>query len=167
MSQLQWNSSVLWQEVVALGGWKTGANSDWYVWHYLVAIIPPVLALAGHPQPRTIPNLPDISVLFHDPDPKMILSPDAFQHFMNALFVISLPEFRGPNGRLRNLLQTVTTVMIMNFRYCERKYGNGHSFVEKMVGSLIKCGVVLHHFEASSRLKYWSRKYQTPCGWPT
>ena len=158
MSQLQWNPSVLWQESVALGGWKTGANSDWYVWHYLVAIIPPVLALAGHPQPRIIPNLPDITELFHDPDPNIILSPDKFYQFINSLFVISLPEFRAPQGRLRNLLNIVTAIMIMNFRYCERKYGNGHSFVAKMVSATLSCGLAAHAFEASSKLKCWSRK---------
>jgi hypothetical protein len=73
---LQWNPAVQWQEAVALGGWKTSANSDWYVWHYLVAIIPAVLALCGHPQPRLIPNLPDYSVLFHDPDPGMVFGAD-------------------------------------------------------------------------------------------
>ena len=74
------------------------------------------------------------------------------------LFVISLPEFRAPNGRLRRLLHTVTAIMVMNFRYCERKYGNGHSFVSKMVSTTIACGLATNDFEASSKLKRWSRK---------
>ena len=161
MSQLQWNPAVIWQEGVALGGWKTGANSDWYVWMYLVAIIPPVLALSGYPQPRTIPNLPDITVLFHDTDPTKILNANLFPEFLNSLFVISLPEFRGPHGRLHNLLLTVTAVMIKNFRYCERTYGSGHSFVKKMLSATVDSGLASNTIEASNKLKTWSSKIST------
>ncbi|CAB9525584.1 unknown protein [Seminavis robusta] len=158
MSLLQWNSSVLLQEGIALGGWKTGANSDWYVWIYLVAIVPAVLALAGYPQPRIIPTLPDIELLYQDPDPNMVFSAVKLPDFINSLFVISLPEFQGPNGRLRNLLLVVVAVMIKNFRHCERKYGNGHPYVVKMIGATISSGLAVGNADASVKLKHWSRK---------
>ncbi|CAB9505071.1 unknown protein [Seminavis robusta] len=158
MSLLQWNSSVLLQEGIALGGWKTGANSDWYVWIYLVAIVPAVLALAGYPQPRIIPTLPDIELLYQDPDPNMVFSAVKLPDFINSLFVISLPEFQGPNGRLRNLLLVVVAVMIKNFRHCERKYGNGHPYVVKMIGATISSGLAVGNADGSVKLKHWSRK---------
>ena len=104
---LSWNASVTYQESVALGGWSTGCNRDWYVWTYTIAIVPPVLALAGYPNPRVLPKLPTINILFADDNPSMMINPDLFGSFIDNLFVISLPEFQAPHGRLRNLLQVV------------------------------------------------------------
>ncbi|CAB9501908.1 unknown protein [Seminavis robusta] len=91
------------------------------------------MALAGFPNPRTIPNLPDVTVLFHDADESKVLPANKFTALLNKLFMISLPEFRGPNGRHRQLLLVVTGVMIMNYRYCEQKYGSGHRSIGELV----------------------------------
>ena len=66
MTDLSWDPAVTYEEAVALGGWSTPSNRDWYVWTYLVAIVPAVLSLAGCPDPRSIPVLPNVGKLFYE-----------------------------------------------------------------------------------------------------
>lgn len=158
ISFLSWIASVTYQESVALGGWSTGCSRDWYIWTYIIAIIPPVLALAGYPNPRVIPQLPTIHILFSDTNPDMRINPDLFGAFIDQLFVISLPEFKGPAGRLRNLLQTVTAVMIKHFVHCQDTYGNQHSFVMKMIEATTQSGLASNNAAALVKLRHWSVK---------
>ena len=58
MSFLNWDPRVAYEEAVAQGVWSTPSNSDWYVWQYLIAIIPPALCLSGSADVRVLPKLP-------------------------------------------------------------------------------------------------------------
>jgi hypothetical protein len=68
MSLLTWDPAVTYEEAVALGGWATPSNRDYYVWQYLIAIIPSVLCLAGYPDVRQLPSLPLLKFLEEHPD---------------------------------------------------------------------------------------------------
>jgi hypothetical protein len=65
MSDLAWDLAVKYEEAVALGGWTTNSNRDYYVWQYLVAIVPSVLSLAGYPDCRVVPYAATLGILFH------------------------------------------------------------------------------------------------------
>jgi hypothetical protein len=56
---------------VALGGWATPSNRDYYVWQYLIAIIPSVLCLAGYPDVRQLPSLPSLKFLLVEEHPEL------------------------------------------------------------------------------------------------
>ena len=106
---LVWDPSITHEEAVALGGCTTPSNRDWYTWIYLVAVIPPALALAGYPDARVIPYLPSTGCLFAlgDDDEDKSMQVDKYLAFVSVLFSISLPEFKPPHGKLRRLLTTV------------------------------------------------------------
>lgn len=91
MTELSWDPAVAYVEAVTLGGWATPSNSDFYVWIYLVAIIPPVLCLAGYPDCRVIPQLPQSGLLFNLPEQDHRLTPDQWQSFVSHLYVNQLP----------------------------------------------------------------------------
>ena len=115
MTHLAWDPVVTYEESVALGGWSTPFNSDWYVWTYLVALVPPALSLSGYPNPRVIAPLPQSGKIFHIPETGNQMTVDGWANFVDKLFPCNLKEFRPPLGRLRSLLVKVTTVMIMHF----------------------------------------------------
>ena len=139
MSLLAWDPAVTYEESVALGGWTTPSNRDWYVWQYLIAIIPAILALAGYPDVRVLPQLPNIKLLENSNylEEEERLSPARLNDFILALYRISLPEFSHQQGRHRMLLKTVTAVMIIHFPHFLEKLGMQHSYVLKMVNSLV------------------------------
>ena len=93
MNLLAWDPAVTYEEGVALGGWKTGCNRDWYVWTYLCAIVFAVLALAGYPDPRILPQLPTCNILFHDTVATKVLDVSKFPAaLINALYY-DIPTF--------------------------------------------------------------------------
>jgi len=49
ISMLMWDPAVTYEECIAIGGWSSSTNSDWYTWTYLIAVIPAVLTLSGYP----------------------------------------------------------------------------------------------------------------------
>ena len=156
MSHLTWDPSVTYDEAVALGGWSTQSNSDWYVWMYLVSVIPGALCLAGYPDPRVLPYLPSAGKIFYHGEPNQRMSPDQFTSLINELYVISLLEFKAPHGRLRPLLVSVTASMIMHFDYCYKKYGGNHRYVRKMINCTIKAGIASTESSAIVKLQFWS-----------
>ncbi|CAB9500628.1 unknown protein [Seminavis robusta] len=157
MSRLAWLPTVTYEECIALGGWSTKASRDWYVWQYLVAVIPGALALAGYPDPRQLPYIPTCEVLFADTDQSKIFPRDKFAPFQRDLFPNSLPEL-APNGRLRPFMDIVTTVMVKNYRHMESKYGADHRYVHRMKMVVHAVGLAPDLVEAGNKLRYWSKK---------
>ena len=158
MSELTWNPQVTYEEACALGGWSTNSNRDWYVWIYLVSIVPSITTLAGYPDPRNIPPLPNMDCLYHDTDIKKIFPFEKLQSFIDNLFVINLPDFAPPNGRLRNLLLAVVAIMIKNYKYCETNYKNSNQFVNKMITATVRAEMAEGSLEATILLRFWSEK---------
>ena len=87
MSDLAWDPAVMYEESVALGGWTTASNRDYYVWQYLVAIIPAVLSLAGYPDCRVVPYAACLGILFHHNtlDPTERMTTVVFHKFWGSL----------------------------------------------------------------------------------
>ena len=156
MSHLTWDPAVTYEEGVALGGWATPSNRDYYVWIYLVSIIPAILSLAGYPDPRVLPYLPHCGKLFYGGTVENRFTPDSFSSFVSHLFPNSLPEFRPPHGRLRNLMVCVTAVMIMNFNHCYTTYGNGNHYVKAMINATINAELAASVTGAVGKLQFWS-----------
>ena len=98
MTLLAWDPAVTYEESVALGGWSTASNSDWYTWTYLVAIIPAALSLSGYPDPRVLAYLPSCGRLFMEGNPSDRFTPDKFGAFVKELFPNSMREFQPPHG---------------------------------------------------------------------
>ena len=171
MTYLSWDPAVTYEEAVALGGWSTPSNRDWYVWTYLVAIIPAVLSLAGYPDPRVIPYLPKYKKLLVEGNEQQQFSVDKWNLFINHLFKVTLPEFlplhNTPNapqegrGRHRELLHVVAAVMVMHFEYLHRKYTASNAYVQKMMNAVITCGMATGHVDAVIKLNFWSSTLKT------
>jgi len=157
MSLLAWDPCVTYEEAVALGGWSTQSNSDWYVWIYLVAIIPAALALGGYPDPRVIPYLPSNGKLFFAGDPQNHITADQFSSFLSELFPNSLPEFAPPHGRLRSLLVRVCACMIMHFDAMYREHGNRHRYICVMVNAVRRSQIAPNSTVAINKLQAWSK----------
>ena len=158
MSHLSWDPAVTYEEAVALGGWATPSNSDYYVWIYLISIIPAVLSLAGYPDARVLPKLPRIEILSTHGPVEGRFTHDTFQAFIKSLFVINLPEFQPPHGRLRELLTTVAAVMIMHFSVMYNKYRHHHAYIKKMINATITSRMARTTTEAITRLESWSKE---------
>lgn len=156
MSQLSWDPAVAYEEAVALGGWTTDSNSSWYTWTYLIAIIPAVLCLADYPDARVLPYLPNCRRLSLNLEGNIPLTEDGFQSLVRELFSTPLREFHPPNGRLWQLLVTVTSVMIMRFQYLYNKYGGHHRYVTTMVNAVRRAELARDQPEAIQRLDKWS-----------
>jgi hypothetical protein len=156
MSQLSWDTSVTTDESIALGGWTTHSNRDYYVWTYLVSVIPPALSLAGYPDARVIPTLPHSGKLFHHGEPRQRMTADQHNSLIRNLFVIDLPEFQYPAGRLRALLVSVTASMIMHFDYVYHKYTGRHQYVQKMINASLQARIGGNSQECIIKLKFWS-----------
>jgi hypothetical protein len=88
MSMLTWDPAVTYKEAVALGGWATPSNKDYYVWQYLIAIIPSVLCLAGYPDVRQLPSLPSLKFLEEHPElnPSEYLPSNTAERLVDVLF---------------------------------------------------------------------------------
>ena len=157
---LAWDPSITYEEAVALGGWATPSNRDWYTWIYLVAVIPPALALAGYPDARVIPYLPSTGCLFAlgDDDEDKSMQVDKYLAFVSDLFSISLPEFKPPHGKLRRLLTTVVAVMIMHFDDLYKKYLHTNRYVARMIRACLNAQFARNKTDAISLLCFWSRK---------
>jgi len=155
-SLLTWHPAVTYEEGAALGGWSTPSNKDFYVWQYLVAILPAILALAGYPNPRIIPSRPTLDVIFHDPEAGNVFDRNKLPAFLESLYPISLPEF-ATGGRLEPLLLTVTAVMVMNFARIEAKYQH-HDYITKMMSSTRNAELAATDYEAGRLLRHWSKK---------
>jgi hypothetical protein len=119
MTRLTWNPAVAYEEAIALGGWTTNCNRDWYVWQTLAAIIPAAKNLAGYADVRTVPRLPGVDLLFNDPDllPNERLTPLTWNKFVEKLIPCDLPCFNDRNGTQRPLLIMVVSVMVMHFTH--------------------------------------------------
>jgi hypothetical protein len=154
MTLLSWDPAVTYEEAIALGGWSTGCNADYYVWMYLVAIIPAVMALAGYPDVRMIPYLPDVAVIFTLPEQQRC-TPDQWSSFVGSLYVVQLPQFQI-GGNLRDFLVSVTVTMVMHFDHCYQKYGGQHSYCRKMINSAIVAGMAPDVSTAVKKLTLWS-----------
>ncbi|CAB9498383.1 expressed unknown protein [Seminavis robusta] len=161
MTQLTWNPLVTPEEANAIGGWATGSSREIYIFVYLVAIMPPILALAGYPNPRHIPSLPNLHHLSTDNDPTKAMNPHLVNALIDALIVVSLPEFQAPNGKLRKLLHVVVAVMIQHYCYVEDTYSNSHPLVMKMIESVVSSGMAPNRVTACELLRHWSRKLTT------
>jgi hypothetical protein len=74
------------------------SNSDWYVWTYLVALVPLALSLSGYPNPRVIAPLPESGKNFHVPEAANQMTVDGWTNFIDKLFPYSLKEFWPPRG---------------------------------------------------------------------
>ena len=137
MTRLTWDPAVTYEEAIALGGWRTNCNRDWYVWQYLVALVPPVLTLAGYPDCRVIPHLPSLGMLFfHDSlEDSQRLDNARFQRFIRKLYILDLPEFKEQNSPQRNFLVVVTAVMVMHFGDAYLKLGSQHSYCRKIINA--------------------------------
>jgi hypothetical protein len=122
MTHLAWDPAVTYEESVALGGWATPSNSDFYVWVYLVSIIPSILSLAGYPDPIVLPHLPQIHLVHGSGLASNWLPADKLRAFVDELFLINIPQFQAPSGKLRPLLMTVLAVMLMHFQYVFQTY---------------------------------------------
>jgi hypothetical protein len=156
MTLLSWDPAVSYEEAVALGGWTTPSNASYYVWMYLVAVIPAALALAGYPDVRMIPYLPDIGKIFSTGLPAERCTADQWSAFVQHLFVVQLPQFEV-GGCLRDLLTTVATVMVMNFSHCFKKYGGHHEYCRKMIHTCLKAGMATDQATAVKKLSFWSK----------
>ena len=166
MSQLAWDPAVTYEEAVALGGWATPSNRDWYVWIYLVAIIPAILSLAGYRDPRVIPHLPKHQKLLVEGDIHHQFTSERWIGFVDNLFTVSLPEFlpcsgasnQDGGGRHRDLLHVVATVMVMHFDEIQNSHHVTNTYCQKMANAVIQCGMACGHVEAITKLQFWSRQ---------
>lgn len=157
MTELAYDPAVAYEEGVALGGWATGSNSDWYVWTYLVAIVPPILTLAGYPDPRVIAHLPRKAPVLHSVPVEFRMTFQQWNMFLDALFPNSLPEFSPPCGRLREFMDCVAAVMVMHFSHVYSTYGISHPCVSVMISAVVNVGFTASRSGAVQRLQVWSR----------
>jgi hypothetical protein len=156
-THMNWDVNVTTDETIALGGWSSHSNRDFYVWTYLASVIPPALSLAGYPDPRVIPSMPDSSECFRQGEPDQKMTIPQFNNFVIHLYVINLPEFQPPAGRMRDLLMSVTAAMIMHFDYIYHKYGGHHLYVKKMVNSALKANIGVNPQMCIEKLQFWSK----------
>ena len=168
MSLLTWEPAVSYDEAVALGGWTTNSNRDWYVWQYLIAIIPAVLCLAGYPDVRVIPSLPTLRVLEDSVDLSIEdrMSSAMADELMTNLFRLRLgnilPSFKkdpttGAEGKHRAFLKCVTAVMIMHFEEHYEIHQSTHKFTKAMVQAVTRSEFERgrHWSDAISLLQKW------------
>ena len=157
MSGLMWDPAVAYEEAIALGGWSTTTNSDWYTWIYLIAVIPAVLSLNGYPDCRVLPYLPTCTRCFAvSLAPEKRMTADKYTAFVAELFPNSLRDFRFPHGRLRPLMNHVTSVMVMHFKYFYLKYGMSNEYVKRMVRACQACQLAENETQSISKLQLWS-----------
>ena len=157
ITELMWDPAITYEESVALGGWSTSSNSDWYTWTYVVAVIPPALLLAGYPDPRVLPYVPNCGPLFAPGPVELSFPPEKFSGFISTLFPNDLRHFLPPHGRLRDLLIKVAAVMMMHFDHLYRKYGITHKYCRKMVETVIHADLAAATHEAVAKLRHWSK----------
>jgi hypothetical protein len=143
MSDLAWDPAVAYEEAVALGGWTTNSNRDYYVWQYLVAIVPSVLSLAGYPDCRVVPYAATLGILFHHDSLTGTerLTTRIFNKFVDKLYAINLPEFKVEKSPQRDMIVAVTAVMGMHFDDVYAAHGGNHCYVRKMHNAVMSCGV--------------------------
>ena len=157
MSGLMWDPEVTYEEAIALGGWSTTTNSDWYTWIYLIAVIPAVLSLNGYPDCRVLPYLPTCTKCFAVSLPaENRMTADKYTAFVAELFPNSLRDFRYPHGRLRPLMNHVTSVMVMHFKYFYLKYGISNQYVKRMVRACQAANLADNETRSISKLQFWS-----------
>jgi hypothetical protein len=77
------------------------------------------------------------------------------------MFLINMPEFQAPNGKLRPLLMTVLDVMIMHFQYVFQTYSQQNSMVKMMIRAAIWCKMASTESEAIQKLEFWSMTSRT------
>jgi len=155
MTHLTWDAGVTYDEAVALGGWATNSNKDWYTWTYLVAIIPPMLSLAGYQYPRMMPVAPHQGSLFHQVEQSCRVTNVTWDNFVTQLFPNNLPEF-VVGCRLREFMNCVASVMIMHFSYICNTYGSQHPVSDALVGACVRAGLVSDHHVGVGCLHKWS-----------
>jgi hypothetical protein len=157
MTTLAWDPSVTYDESVALGGWSTASNSDWYTWMYIVAIIPPILCLAGYSQPRRIPHLPHNGCLFYVVSVEHRFTADKWTSLLDRLFPNNLPEFSAPHGRLRRFMDCVACVMLMHFTHFYNRLGHSHPYCRTMIGAVKRAQIATTDTMAIEKLNLWSK----------
>jgi len=157
MSQLMWDPAVAYEEAIALGGWSTATNSDWYTWIYLIAVIPAVLSLSGYPDCRVLPYLPSCTKCFAvNLLPEQRMTSDKWTAFLGVLFPNSLRDFRFPHGRLRPLMNHVAAVMVMHFKHFYLKYGIRNEYVKAMSRACQSAQMADNETQAINKLQLWS-----------
>jgi len=157
ISMLMWDPAVTYEECIALGGWSSSTNSDWYTWTYLIAVIPAVLTLSGYPDCRVLPYLPSCSKLFMGGVPvDLRMTHDRYQMFVSNLFPNSLREFQAPHGRLRQFLIVVHATMVMHFQHFYQKYGTGNTYTKVMIDS-VRTSFDVNQTTAINMLQHWSK----------
>ncbi len=170
MSMLAWDPAVTYEEAVALGGWSTGSSRDYYVWQYLIAIIPAILTLAGYPDARVLPVLPSIKILEEHPElqERERLSAAHANELIDVLFhlknINTLKSFKrdyekDEEGRHRSFARCVVAVMIMHFDEHYEKLTANHAYTRAMITAVTKCGVPggQTHSDAVTLLGRWGR----------
>jgi hypothetical protein len=151
MSLLTWDPAVTYEEAVALGGWATPSNRDWYVWQYLIAIIPSVLCLAGYPDVRLLPTLPTLKTLEENPElnEEDVLSANIADKLVDELFHLNQPDMvpsflknynTGQAGKHRSFARCVCAVMIMHFEEHYEKHQSRHAFTQAMINAVVRSG---------------------------
>ena len=157
ISMLMWDPAVTYEECIALGGWSSSTNSDWYTWTYLIAVIPAVLTLSGYPDCRVLPYLPSCSKLFMGAVPlEFRMTHDRYQMFVSNLFPNSLREFQAPHGRLRQFLVVVHATMVMHFGHFYQKYGTGNLYTKVMIDS-VRTSFEVNQTASIAMLQHWSK----------
>jgi hypothetical protein len=161
MTHLTWDTNVTYAESNALGGWAMGSNAEWYLWVYVVAIIPAALSLAGYPDPRVLPYMPNHDVLDSDVHPDNRVTNAAFSAFVTCLFPSNLPDFQPPNGRHRKMAIVVATTMVMHFSYFYQQFGHQHQYISTMITATINSQLATDLNSALIKLQEWSTAIKT------
>jgi len=157
MSCLVWDPAVAYEETIALGGWSTATNSDWYTWIYLIAVIPAVLSLNDYPDCRVLPYLPTCTKCFAvNLLPEQRMTADKWTAFLTVFFPNSLRDFRFPHGRLRPLMNHVAAVMVMHFKHFYLKYGIRNEYVKAMSRACQAAHMAENETQAINKLQLWS-----------
>ena len=136
-------------ESVFRGGWSTHTSRDHYTWILLVALIAPMMSLAGHPDPRALPYPPRLDALPNECHALL-------QQWIEKLYIIDVPYFK-PGGKLRGFLDECTACLIMHFPTAIRRYGRMDKLNGKMVWAGLKAGLANNANGVIIKLREWAK----------